>query len=39
MLCKYRFKNNVFSHKIKNNDWKVARYTDSGKINIEQAFS
>lgn len=38
-LCKERFKNNVFSHKIKNHDWRIAKYSDSGKTNLEQAFT
>lgn len=32
-----RFKNNVFSHRIKNHDWRFSRYEDSGKSHIDQA--
>lgn len=38
-LSKERFKGNVFSHRIKNHDWRTCKYSDSGKINLEQAFS
>ena len=37
-LCRDRFKHNVFSHRIKNQDWRVAKYADSGKTNLEHAF-
>ena len=28
---------NVFSHRIKNHDWKISKYEDSGENHIEQA--
>lgn len=37
-MCNERFKNNVFSHRVKNHDWKVSKYEDSGKHHIEQAY-
>lgn len=36
-MCNERLKNNVFSHRIKNHDWRYARYEDSGKSHLEQA--
>jgi len=38
MLCKDRYKNNVFSHFVKNWDWRFARYEDNGRVNLEHAF-
>ena len=37
-MCNDRFKNNVFSHRIKNHDWKYSKYEDSGKNHIDQAY-
>ena len=32
--CNDRFKNNVFSHRIKNHDWRFSMYEDSGRSHI-----
>ena len=37
-MCRDRFRHNVFSHKIKEHDWRVCKYEDSGKSNLQHAF-
>lgn len=36
-LSRDRFKNNVFSHRIKGHNWLYSKYNDSGKTSLEKS--